>query len=301
MLVSLLSSVVFAQQDVLGGTQLHLAKCDPAAWNMQWTTPKLPNGDVSLAVKQYRSACLDCDGCTDGHLPHIWDCDPTNTNQGYTTVAVPGGSNVLIKNMRTDVPGTNPTPLTCLSSQADATQALEMRTCDVKSSRQAWTWDAAAGTLASVAHAGMCIALTGIPCPAQRVLSGGNYSKIDVWCNPSEPPHVRAAALVAVMATPEKIAQLSTGPTGMGVPRLGIPSPWFNEALHGVASDCGAPAPNQADGSNSSGCPTSFSHGMALGSTFNRTLWTLVADTIGTEANAMANQHKTGHSFWVSD
>ena len=76
--------------------------------------------------------------------------------------------------------------------------------------------------------------------------------------------------------------------TASGIPRLGVQGPWFNEALHGVASDCGAQAPNQADGSNSTGCPTSFSHGMALGSTFNRTLWTAVANAIGTEARAMA-------------
>ena len=292
----LLGAATFAQKDALAGTQLHLLPCDAGAWNFEWSTPAAGSG-VQLAVKNYAGACVDCDGCIDGHNPHIRDCDATNTNQLYETVAIAGsGSNVQLKNLRPDIQ-----PPTCIASTTDATAALEMRTCDATSNLQAWSWNAAAGTLTSAAHAGMCIALTGIPCTVQRTLSQGNFSKIDAWCNPLLPPKQRAKALVAVLHTDEKIRQLSTGPNGMGVNRLGVPGARFGEALHGVASDCGSPAPNQPDGSNSSGCPTSFSHGMALGSTFNRSLWTIVADTIGTEARAMANQGKAGHVFWAPD
>ena len=285
--------------DVLQGTQLMLAPC-AMSWNFEWATPAISSpgagGALALQIKAYPAACVDCDGCADGHNPHLWDCDEGNTNQWYSVAKVAGGSNVQLQNLRPDIK-----PATCLSTLSDASLPLIMKTCDANDSQQVFAWDASVGQLTSAAHAGMCVALNGIPCSAQRVLSGGNYSKIDTWCNPFEPAATRAAALVKQLTTAEKIKQLSTGPTGQGVPRLNIPGPWFNEALHGVASDCGAPAPNQPSGRNSTGCATSFSHGLALGSTFNRSLWTLVADAIGTEARALANQGKTGHAFWAPD
>ena len=47
---------------------------------------------------------------------------------------------------------------------------------------------------------------------------------------------------------------LNSNSNNPGVPRLGIPNMKFSEALHGVLSDCGEPAPNQKDNSNSTCC-----------------------------------------------
>lgn len=94
--------------------------------------------------------------------------------------------------------------------------------------------------------------------------------------------------LLALMLPVEKAAMLAA--SNNGVPRLGVPPQRYGEALHGVLSGCGAAAPPTVDGFVSSGCPTSFPTGLALGSSFNRTLWRAVGATIGTEARALFNQ-----------
>ena len=278
-------------------------KCDGSKLNQVWHTPPptgsgVPAGDVTIQLRSATAACLDCDGCTDGKKPHMWDCMDGNTNQWYTVV--PSGGNVQIQHPVS-------TPTTCITAWGNASQApLLMRTCATSTPTQEWTWNNATGLLASVSHAGMCLGLTALSCPAQRAFAKGDYTKVlSKWCNPNLRANDRATAMVAAMTTEEKVANLGTygGPDGlgMGVQRLGIAAPWFNEALHGIAADCNMVSPNQPGGANSSGCPTSFSHGMALGATFNRTLWSLVADTIGTEARAISNIHNTGHAFWAPD
>ena len=291
------AAIVAADKSGLDGSQLTLVDCKPGAWNQKWALSTDAAGKYTLALDEVIGVCLDCDGCYDGHVPHMWDCDPTNSNQLYNVVPGKSGA-VSLQSTRPDV---KPSP-SCLASFANESSApLEMRTCDTSTSTQSFKYDKTTGLMSSVAHGGKCVAIAGVPCAVQRMVAKGNRSLLSAWCDEMSLPGIRAAALVAAMTTHEKVANLGTGPFQMGVARLGIKGPQFEEALHGVAADCGAPAPNQLDGSNSSGCATSFSHGMALGATFNRTLWTLVADTIGTEARAMSNQGKTGHSFWAPD
>lgn len=82
-----------------------------------------------------------------------------------------------------------------------------------------------------------------------------------------------------------------------GVPRLGVTQNaalQSSEALHGLEqAGCGATTYHPEFKGNNTGCPVSFPHALALGATFNRSLWGLVGDRISTEARAM---HNTGHS-----
>eukprot|EP00117_Sycon_ciliatum_P005145 scpid90606/ scgid9214/ Probable exo-1,4-beta-xylosidase bxlB; 1,4-beta-D-xylan xylohydrolase bxlB; Beta-xylosidase bxlB; Xylobiase bxlB len=114
------------------------------------------------------------------------------------------------------------------------------------------------------------------------------------FCNRSVAVDDRVDDLLSRMQLHEK-AQLIQN-RNPGIPRLGVPKLQFSECLHGVLSGCGA-----ASGSDSTGCPTSFPHGLALGASFNRSLWSHVSSTISTEARALNNQGVTGLAFWAPD
>jgi hypothetical protein len=112
----------------------------------------------------------------------------------------------------------------------------------------------------------------------------------------------------------EKAANLDS--FNPGVPRLGIVANTFGEALHAVNTGCGAPAhfesgepsaPGRAGRSSgnssgnssgggggggylSTGCATVFPQVIALGATWNRSLWTAVGEAVSTEARALYNQ-----------
>jgi len=115
------------------------------------------------------------------------------------------------------------------------------------------------------------------------------------FCDPTLSALDRAADLLGRMLPVEKAAMLSTD--NNGIPRLGIPALTFGEALHGVLVGCGAP---YTDGSyTSTGCPTSFPTGLALGASFNRTLFHSVGDAIGREARALNNQGGASNMFFT--
>ena len=78
-----------------------------------------------------------------------------------------------------------------------------------------------------------------------------------------------------------------------GIKRMGVPPFAFSEALHGVASDCAATSYFSELGKNNTGCPTSFPHALALGHTFNTSLWAKIGHVIGTEARSLNNQEAT--------
>ena len=110
------------------------------------------------------------------------------------------------------------------------------------------------------------------------------------YCNQSLSYYARAEALVATANLTEQIDNL--GVSQPGFPREDIPTFSFGEALHGVCQSCGKAS--SKPGSTSTGCATSFPHATALGATFNRTLWTLVGDTIGLEGRAFQNTQNGG-------
>jgi beta-glucosidase-like glycosyl hydrolase len=93
------------------------------------------------------------------------------------------------------------------------------------------------------------------------------------------------------MTMREKRANLGTGGS-MKPGQSAARGPYWGEALHGLEEDCGQSYPFAEFGGNSTGCPTSFPHGTALGATFNRTLWSSIGTAMGAEARGMWNQQK---------
>ena len=154
-----------------------------------------------------------------------------------------------------------------------------------------WAYSATTGVFTWQRDTSMCLdAGTAVSC-ADAAFSGLPY------CDPSLAATARAADLLTRMQPVEKAAMLSTD--NNGVPRLGIPALSFGEALHGVLVGCGAP---YTDGSyTSTGCPTSFPTGLALGGAFNKTLWHSIGDVIGTEARALHNQGGASNMFFAPD
>ena len=154
-----------------------------------------------------------------------------------------------------------------------------------------WAYDAATGLFAWQRDPSMCLdAGTAVSC-ADPSLSGLPF------CDASLAATARAADLLARMLPVEKAAMLSTD--NNGVPRLGVPALSFGEALHGVLVGCGAPY--SSGNYTSTGCPTSFPTGLALGGSFNKSLWHAVGDAIGTEARALHNQGGASNMFFTPD
>jgi len=128
-------------------------------------------------------------------------------------------------------------------------------------------------------------------------------------CDTRRSAEERARDFVSRMTLQEKGQNLGgVGGWGgsAGVPRLGIPKPsalQSSEALHGLAqASCGQTYYYKEFGGNNTGCPTSFPHALALGATFNRTLWALVGDRISTEARAAFNSgHLKALWLWAPD
>jgi hypothetical protein len=131
-------------------------------------------------------------------------------------------------------------------------------------------------------------------------------------CDPTKSPEERAKDLVSRMTTAEKGHNMG-GDGGWGgssgVPRLGATSSCLagqkkglldsSEALHGLGqAGCGASTYHSEFGGNNTGCPASFPHALALGSTFNRTLFGLIGDQISTEARAAWNIGKE-FALWL--
>jgi len=154
-----------------------------------------------------------------------------------------------------------------------------------------WDYGADTGLFVWRRDATMCLdAGTAVSC-ADGALAGLPF------CDASLAATERAADLLSRMQPVEKASMLST--SNNGIPRLGVPALSFGEALHGVLVGCGAP---YADGNfTSTGCPTSFPTGLALGGTFNRTLFHAVGDAIGEEARALHNQGGASNMFFAPD
>ena len=138
-----------------------------------------------------------------------------------------------------------------------------------------------------------CFAANAINCDNQikGAAVPATASVLRPWCNASLDSTTRAVALIAQMTMREKRANLGTGGS-MSPGSSAARGPYWGEALHGLEEDCGQSYPFAAYGGNSTGCPTSFPHGTALGSTFNRTLWSSIGTAMGAEARGMWNQQK---------
>jgi beta-D-xylosidase 4 len=156
-----------------------------------------------------------------------------------------------------------------------------------------WSYDNQTGLLIWQKDPTMCLdAGTTVDCQSPLISS---YP----YCDPTLSAFDRATNLLTFMQPIEKAAMLTT--SNNGIPRLGIPKLQFGEALHGVLSGCGTPYFDNSTNFQSTGCPTSFPTGMALGASFNRSLWLKVGDAIGIEGRALANQNVASNMFFTPD
>ena len=116
-------------------------------------------------------------------------------------------------------------------------------------------------------------------------------------CDTSASVIDRARALVAELTVPEKINL--TGSNSPGVERLGLYSyTWWNEALHGVATNNPGVNFSKEEGSDYS-YATSFPQPILLGAAFDDQLIFDVANTISTEARAFNNANRSGLDYWT--
>ncbi|PNS14667.1 Periplasmic beta-glucosidase [Sphaceloma murrayae] len=117
-------------------------------------------------------------------------------------------------------------------------------------------------------------------------------------CDTTKTPAQRAAGLVSQMTRQEKIDNLVN--SANGALRLGVlPYEWWNEALHGVAGPPFAISGYfNAPGLDFSSA-TSFPMPINLGASFDDTMVSAIAKTIGREARAFANVGRTGFDFWT--
>jgi beta-glucosidase len=99
-------------------------------------------------------------------------------------------------------------------------------------------------------------------------------SAVAPYRNPDLSPDARAANLVSLMTTEEKISQLMNA--AAAIPRLGVPEyDWWNECLHGVAR---------------AGAATVFPQAIGMAASFDTPLMHEVATAISDEARAKHNE-----------
>ncbi|XP_065184940.1 uncharacterized protein LOC135815553 [Sycon ciliatum] len=156
--------------------------------------------------------------------------------------------------------------------------------------RQQWKYDTAAGQIRLLANSSLCLDAGSTYSCSTKPFSSNTY------CNPAASVVDRIDDLLPRLTLGEKAQFLvAREHTNGGVPRLGVPAFLYGESLHGVNAFCGDAA------QGSTGCATSFPHALGLAATFNRTLWTMVGETIATEGRALHNQGKIGLSMWAPD
>ncbi len=112
------------------------------------------------------------------------------------------------------------------------------------------------------------------------------------WCNASGSIAERVDALVnalPISTFPGQLTDMNFGGSLANVSSMGLPKFAFNhEACHGIL-DCNACGEQGSCAHECPTAPTSFPQVVGLAASFNWTLWSLVGQTISTEARANAN------------
>jgi hypothetical protein len=291
--------------------QFQLLTCDPHNGRQLFNLTGAPDNWIAFRTVAQGgfdpdgNNCIDCMSCNVGAIPHLWYCPSAGASQpnpGAWTAATgenctggecPAGGAIQLKTTQSEA---------CFGVGDLVYGATAfLKKCNASDSTQLWHYDIASGVFEIYGNRTLC--LDG-GTPLNISCATAPYSS-HAYCDPTLASVDRAKDLVSRMLPSEKAQNMvSSNP---GVKRLGVPPFAFSEALHGVASDCGATAFFSELGQNNSGCPTSFPHALALGATFNRSLWKQIGQVISTEARALNNQEKmlghavTGVALWTPD
>ena len=301
------------------GTQLQLLPCASNLPRMRIhllrDTSNLPTATYLQVAGAGNSSCASCPGENGkGTAPcHTWNCPnielakgdrndmfmintslsaPFLINTYPQTAAAPTGAGLM-------APGQCLLPASGSGAFGDSVHASATG-CEANG---LWSYDPAAQQLKHNTS-GMC-------------LDAGSAVSLNCWspssptfgypmCDPNLDPEERAKDLVSRMTVEEK-GHNAGGAGGWGgsagVARLGVVSKMAlqsSEALHGlVQAGCVKDRYFYKEfGKNNTGCPASFPHALALGSTFNRSLWGMIGDRISTEARAVWNDG-TSSALWL--
>ena len=282
-----------------------LASLRLAGPTIRWHTDKLTAGATTTIMMQNNSlnTCIDTASSNWGTVIGTNPCQQGKAQQQFNILAGSssgGGSSGGGPTVRFQSVSDTSVCLQVTNHSYLVPPVVEVKPCSAAEPFQQFA-ATADGTLRSPAAAASsplpgvvddsCIAAAGFfDCFAQNaaVAEHGPLGAawLRLWCDPSAAGEDRARALVDSLTLIEKVDNLGTGgsmstPAGSG--------PTWNEGLHGLEWGCGEQWHWDEFGGNNSGCPTSFPHGTALGSTFNRTLWGRVGTTISEEARGFHN------------
>lgn len=177
----------------------------------------------------------------------------------------------------------------------DLCLGLDMQETAVVNCSSAPSWTYAPTTKLLSTQGDLCLAVSNHSSNGVPICTDGNFMSLP-FCNRSLSPQKRAKDFVSRVLVDEFPALISKNPT---VPRLGLTNQAkFGEALHGVLCGCGKSGINNP---GSTGCPTSFPTGIAIGSSFNATLFRAIGATIGTEALGLSHQGLSAVNLWTPD
>lgn len=267
-------------------TNVQLWKCSASPATQTWllNSSGLPAGEARITLPAapgpFRVWDLNGPANASGTLIHLYSVSPQNAAQRWHYDAAAGSisSPTFARDM-------------CAAAQYPVAGAsLVIERCSAADPKQAFSFDAATGTLALRADPTLCVDAGSFANCSTPPTSGFPF------CDPAQPPLARAADLSARMATEELAFFL--GNQNDGVPSLGVPRIGYGEALHGLLRNCLA-----TPALNSTGCPTSFPHLLLLSGTFNRSLWHSVAAAIADEGRAYFNlANRSSHLVsWAPD
>ncbi|XP_065184941.1 uncharacterized protein LOC135815554 [Sycon ciliatum] len=285
LVVLLVSLFVRQATSTLAGQALQLWDCSPPHSNNAWVIVSEPYPNHHIARASNNSLILDIDHYlnTSGAVVQLFH--PNSFAGAYNQQFSYDKTNSYILSMMNGH---------CVTAQQFVPGAgVVMENCSqAQDELQRWTYDAETKQFRLVHSGNPSLCLDAGSTANCSVEPFSTYA----YCNSAASMVTRIDDLLPRLTVAEKAQFLAATPhTNGGVPRLGVPPFLYGESLHGVNCQCGDAA------QGSTGCPTSFPHALGLAATFNRTLWTMVGETIATEGRALHNQGKIGLSMWAPD
>ena len=112
------------------------------------------------------------------------------------------------------------------------------------------------------------------------------------FCDRDLDLEARVNDYVTRISAADKVGLFRNG--ALAAPSVNVPAyQWWNEALHGVGHSPGVSFSGETP------CATSFPQVQTTSMSYNKTLWGLVGQAIGTEGRAFSNYGNAGLTFWT--